>query len=356
VQISASTAIWGQISGNIALQTDLQATFTAINATIAAKYDNTNPAGYITGINSGMVTGALGYTPYNATNPANYITTAALTGLVPYTGANANVQIGAYDLITTSGRVGIGTSSFGSGGNLFVLAVQGNIRADRLYANTFRDNVNNNSFLAVTGTTPNQTLAFGNGGFTSTYFGSGLVGIGITTGVAARLHVQGNSATTGNAFLVQNSAPIDLFTVSNIGEGTFAASFAPTSGNTAFSSLKFTGTINQTGGANGITRGIYIAPTLTAAADFRGVEVFASRSNANDTLLKLRNNARDVFCVKGDEKIGLYNATPTTQGTLALASSTLAGGGGTPLADNSTFDGYTVGQVIKQLRNMGILI
>jgi predicted heme/steroid binding protein len=34
----------------------------------------TNGAGYITGITSGMVTTALGYTPYNATNPNGYIT------------------------------------------------------------------------------------------------------------------------------------------------------------------------------------------------------------------------------------------------------------------------------------------
>jgi len=43
-------------------------------------YNSSNPAGYISGINSSMVAGALGYTPYNATNPAGYITSAALTG------------------------------------------------------------------------------------------------------------------------------------------------------------------------------------------------------------------------------------------------------------------------------------
>jgi len=34
----------------------------------------TNDAGYLTGITSGQITAALGYTPYNATNPNNYIT------------------------------------------------------------------------------------------------------------------------------------------------------------------------------------------------------------------------------------------------------------------------------------------
>jgi len=48
--------------------------------------------------------------------------------------------------------------------------------------------------------------------------------------------------------------------------------FAPTSGNATFTSLLFNPTINQTGGANGITRGLYVNPTLTAAADWRSIE------------------------------------------------------------------------------------
>lgn len=35
-----------------------------------------NPSGFLTGITSGQVTTALGFTPYNSTNPSNYITTS----------------------------------------------------------------------------------------------------------------------------------------------------------------------------------------------------------------------------------------------------------------------------------------
>jgi hypothetical protein len=56
------------------------------------------------------------------------------------------------------------------------------------------------------------------------------------------------------------------------GFGMFSGTFAPTSGTAAFNGLKITPTINQTGGANGITRGLFINPTLTAAADFRAIE------------------------------------------------------------------------------------
>jgi hypothetical protein len=96
---------------------------------------------------------------------------------------------------------------------------------------------------------------------------------------------------------------------------------------------------------------MYILPTLTSAADYRAIEAI-SRNNANDTLLKLSNNSRDVLCVKGDNKIGLYNAVPTIQGTTAMAAATYTNNGS---IDLDTFDGYTIGQAITQLRNMGIL-
>jgi hypothetical protein len=53
---------------------------------------------------------------------------------------------------------------------------------------------------------------------------------------------------------------------------TITANFLPTSGTGTLAYLSIKGTINQTGGANGITRGLYVNPTLTAAADFRAIE------------------------------------------------------------------------------------
>lgn len=54
--------------------------------------------------------------------------------------------------------------------------------------------------------------------------------------------------------------------------------FVPTSGNATWSQLSVQPTINQTGGASGITRGLYINPTITAAADFRSLEVTNGKS------------------------------------------------------------------------------
>ena len=48
--------------------------------------------------------------------------------------------------------------------------------------------------------------------------------------------------------------------------------YAPTSGTGVYNALTINPTINQTGGANGITRGLYVNPTLTSAADWRSIE------------------------------------------------------------------------------------
>lgn len=69
------SATWGNITGDIADQTDLQ-------DALDAKYDASNPDGFITGIDSSDVTNALGYTPYDASNPNGYITNSALTNYV----------------------------------------------------------------------------------------------------------------------------------------------------------------------------------------------------------------------------------------------------------------------------------
>jgi hypothetical protein len=49
--------------------------------------------------------------------------------------------------------------------------------------------------------------------------------------------------------------------------------FNPTSGTGIYNSIRIFDIINQTGTATGITRGLYINPTITAAADFRAIEV-----------------------------------------------------------------------------------
>ena len=93
------SATWGNITGTLSNQTDLQNALDAKQSTISdlstirsgasagatalQPNDNitelVNNAGYITVITSSDVTTALGYIPYNSTNPNGYITASTLT-------------------------------------------------------------------------------------------------------------------------------------------------------------------------------------------------------------------------------------------------------------------------------------
>jgi hypothetical protein len=53
-------------------------------------------------------------------------------------------------------------------------------------------------------------------------------------------------------------------------------------------------------------------------------------------------------------KIGHYGATAIVQPTTAFAGATLVSNGGTPLTDTDTFDGYTIKQMIKIIRSLGL--
>jgi hypothetical protein len=48
--------------------------------------------------------------------------------------------------------------------------------------------------------------------------------------------------------------------------------FAPTTGSAVVNALTINQSISQSSAATGVTRGLYVNPTLTAAADFRAIE------------------------------------------------------------------------------------
>ena len=109
VTAGANTAyITGITSGNVT---------TALGFT---PYNNTNPAGYITGITSGNVVTALGFTPYNATNPSAYISgitsgnvTTAL-GFTPYNATNPSgytTNVGTVTSVSGTAPISVATGT-----------------------------------------------------------------------------------------------------------------------------------------------------------------------------------------------------------------------------------------------------
>jgi hypothetical protein len=118
------------------------------------------------------------------------------------------------------------------------------------------------SGLLFTSTSPNRPWIGAVNGFASP----------ISSGTALQINIDNSSSRTTTGFdLLIRSGTRD-FTSGSVDVVRLTANFTPTSGTGVFSNFVINPTINQTGGANGITRGLYVNPTLTAAADFRAIE------------------------------------------------------------------------------------
>lgn len=59
--------------------------------------------------------------------------------------------------------------------------------------------------------------------------------------------------------------------------------------------------------------------------------------------------------VSGSTGLGFFAAPAIVQPTTSIANATYANVSGTEIKENDTFDGYTVGQVVQALRNLGLL-
>lgn len=91
------------------------------------------------------------------------------------------------------------------------------------------------------------------------------------------------------------------------------STFNPTSGTGTYITALLNPIINQTGTADGITRGLYINPTLTSAVDFRAIDVEAG-STAAHKLIRLANGAGNkVIEANGNLELGFFGAPPITQ-------------------------------------------
>lgn len=191
------------------------------------------------------------------------------------------------------------------------------------------------------GTTPILTL--------STFFASG-GGLQIQMNVSAL-----SGAGTISKFVFTQAYALTGASATNVNELVINPSFTANANPGVFNGINLAPTINQTSGANGITRGIWINPTLTAAADFRAIEVRAGSTSLHN-LINLANAAGNkVFEVNAAQEIGLFGVTPIPQPTTGIASATVTGGGGATIHENTLFAGYTVAQVVQALINLGVL-
>jgi hypothetical protein len=168
-------------------------------------------------------------------------------------------------MIRDDGNVGIGTYSPGA-----KLQVNGSTSDNTATALRASNSSNQNLFDVRN----DGQLGIGTLNFWYSYNDATGVATRVATGGLMRISYGAIGATgSGYGLFVANGQITNRDYTSGDGGGfRLGEGYAPTSGTGTYNSFLIGGTINQTGGANGITRGILISPTLTSAADYRAIQ------------------------------------------------------------------------------------
>lgn len=114
-------------------------------------------------------------------------------------------------------------------------------------------------------------------------------------------------------------------------------------------------------GAIGVRSGatphaFYIYNTYTSSTVYeRGVCGFVSNVFTIGSYANGGGFLRDIMIGVSGNKVGFYGATPIARPTTSYSAATFVANSGTAVNDASTFDGYTLKQVVAALRGAGLL-
>jgi hypothetical protein len=242
----------GTITGNLVINSGLTAT--TISATTYQNLPNTTFTGGTvsgsTNFTNGLTANTISATTLSLRNVANTFNgsftntntadriytlpnatgtialTSDLSSYVPYTGASSNVNIGANSYLGTKIQLGSPTGNSFSSYAISVktptaegLYIEGTASNAKILLQALGMTGGNGQVELTTGLNNNGFLRLG---LTYLRESSGFLAVSATNfAPTSTLHVRGASASSGNAFLIQNSTPTAIFTVSNAGLATF---------------------------------------------------------------------------------------------------------------------------------------
>lgn len=183
---------------------------------------------------------------------------------------------------------------------------------------------NGNLFVAAASRAANiGAFEFTNSGSAS-YTGQGLS----LAGPNRTIEFLGSNNNTVDDFIFRYRTGSGIFANPTTGTKTFMevgglnTSFTPTSGTAIYNILTLAGTINQTGGASGVTRGLYINPTISSAADFRAIEITAGSINVSKTITTIGTTGNQTINkLAGTVNIAAAGTTVTVTNSLVTANS-----------------------------------
>jgi hypothetical protein len=294
-----------------------------------------------------------------ATNAILFTGNLTATSLIKLGGTSSQYLMADGSVTTGSMAIG-GTITSATAGSVLFAGTSGVLAQKN--ANFFWDNTNNR--LGINTNSPVFDL--------ETY---GDIAIRQTTNVVSRLAIINQTASAANATteiqMTTNSGQLFVGKKSPtfVTSGMLSASDSyfsnPNTGDIVLTNGFATGKIRFGAGAATTAQ-----MTLTAAGRLllgtvtEGTNILEVNGNTQITgTLTIADANNIVFGTTTGtklgsattQKIGFWNVTPIVQPTTAVTSATFVVNAGTAVNTLSTFDGYKIDQIVKALRNLGIL-
>ena len=312
---------------------------------------------------SGHDNTAIGYYALKSLTSGLYNFAIGSTNLQSATTALNNMALGTNALLNCTGSGNVGIGAFAAyylttgGDNMFIGTSAGQ-----------RANGNRCVGIGTESAFPTGTTAFNDSiyiGYRSGYGGSAAGSNNVAIGSESLQKNVSNAVAIGfNAGKVQTGAG---FTAIGYQAGLLSTSGTNSTliGSGAGASLTTNGGAvmigYQAGNAETAANKLYIANSSTTTpliyGDFStpSLTFNGTVTHADGYNIVLGTTTGSKLGTATSQKLGVWNATPIVQPTTGVAAATFTANSGTAVNDASTFDGYTIGQVVKALRNIGWL-
>ena len=322
----------------------------AISSSSALYWDDTNSR---LGINTTTPTGKLSIVGVGTTTGVNIaVQNSALTTIFGI------LDSGVIELrtsgVATSLAIGIGAGGLTGANSTFVGRNSGGSTTSLSSDNTF---FGHNSGAATTGSALRNVFVGGGTGAANTS-GSSNSYFGYQSGLS-------NTASSFNS-------GVGAFSIGSASSGSNNSGVGYSSGQYITGGVTANATCNNSVFLGALTKAAASSQTnqIVIGYDTTGNgsnTATIGNSSVTDTYLAGNINISDAknivvgattgtkIATSTSQKIGLWNAAPIAQPTSLIIAATFASVGGSPVLSSSTFDGYSIGQVVAALRSFGLL-
>ena len=206
-------------------------------------------------------------------------------------GSTINTTLDYFDIVNTGGGQLL---RFFNTGNLVVGGSPDNGNRFQVYGDAFIKGSSNTAAtnaLSIQNNAGSSLFTIQNSGGVYCYgffaVGANIVGqstnLTIEPGSSGGRLILKSFPTTGSSIAINGTATFTHNTGQDVTSLLLNQDYAPVGGTGNQTYVRVNPIINQTSGATGITRGLYIVPTLTAATDWRAIEVSVGGAYFNTT-------------------------------------------------------------------------